>query len=227
MPDAAQLPLHVFKLVLDGLQPLALLSGHAVRLLGHHLDQIADVALSENVGANLGDNELLEAAGVERGSLAGVPAELDVRLADVVGVLAALGEPADERRVARLALEQAAEQVGASDSAGVAELGCPGAQALADALQLGLGDDGGKRLLHPHRVGVVLGVCAPDQGPRFLIDTKNCGTRGGWAWRLLKVTAPRLLASDVPTAAPKGDGRKTYQAAPVPPATGRWQQDPS
>ena len=41
------------------------------------------------------------------------------------------------------------------------------------------------------------------------------------------MTAPRLLASDVPTAAPKGDGRKTYQAAPVPPATGRWQQDPS
>ena len=38
---------------------------------------------------------------------------------------------------------------------------------------------------------------------RFLIDTKNCGTRGGWAWRLLKVTAPRLLASDVPTAAPR------------------------
>ena len=35
------------------------------------------------------------------------------------------------------------------------------------------------------------------------------------------MTAPRLLASDVPTAAPKGDGRKTYQAAPVPPATGR------
>ena len=39
---------------------------------------------------------------------------------------------------------------------------------------------------------------------RFLIDTKNCGTRGGWAWRLLKVTAPRLLASNLPTAAPRG-----------------------
>ena len=37
----------------------------------------------------------------------------------------------------------------------------------------------------------------------YPIDTKNCGTRGGWAWRLLKVTAPRLLASDVPTAAPR------------------------
>ena len=37
----------------------------------------------------------------------------------------------------------------------------------------------------------------------YPIDTKNCGTRGGWAWRLLKATAPRLLASDVPTAAPR------------------------
>ena len=181
MPDAAQLPLHFLKLILDGLQPLALLSGHAVHLLGHHLDQISDVALSEDVGANLGDHQLLEAAGVERGSLAGVPAELDGRLADVVGVLAALGEPADERRVARLALGEAAEQVGASDSSGVAELGCAGAQMLPDALELRPGDDGGKRLLHPHRVGVVLGIDSPDQGPRFLIDTKNCGTRGRWA----------------------------------------------
>ena len=49
---------------------------------------------------------------------------------------------------------------------------------------------------------VVFGVAAPDQLPRFLIDTKNCGTRGGWAWRLLKVTAPRLLASNVPTDRP-------------------------
>ena len=84
-----------------------------------------------------------------------------------------------------------------------------------------------KRPLYANGISLVLGRGAPDQGPRFLIDTKNCGTRGGWAWRLLKVTAPRLLASDVPTAASKGDGRKTYQAAPVPPATGRWQQDPS
>ena len=28
---------------------------------------------------------------------------------------------------------------------------------------LGPGDDGGKRLLHPHRVSLVLGVCAPEQ----------------------------------------------------------------
>ena len=74
---------------------------------------------------------------------------------------------------------------------------------LANELELGLGDDGGERLLHPDGFALVLGVRAPDQLPRFLIDTKNCGTRGRWTWRLLKVTAPRLLASDVPTAAPR------------------------
>ena len=181
-PYAPQLPLHIRKLILNGPKPLALLSGHSAHLLVHHLEQLADVALGEDVGANLGDDKLLEAASVERGSLAGVLAELDVRLADVVGVLAALGEPADERRLARLALEQAAEQVGASDSAGVAELGRAGAQVPPDALELRPGDDGGKRLLHPHRFGVVLGVRAPDQLPCFLIDTKNCGTRGRWTW---------------------------------------------
>ena len=33
---------------------------------------------------------------------------------------------------------------------------------LPDAAELGLGDDGGKRLLHPHRLGLVLGVHAPE-----------------------------------------------------------------
>ena len=39
-PDAVQLPLHILKLILDGLQPLTLLSGHAVHLFGHHLHQV-------------------------------------------------------------------------------------------------------------------------------------------------------------------------------------------
>ena len=125
-PAAAQLALHVLKLILNDLQSLALLPGHAVHLLGHLLHQVLDVALGEDVGANLGDDQLLEAAGVERRSIAGVLAEFDVRLADVVCVLAALGEPAGEGGVARLALDQAAEQVGASDSSRVAELGCAG-----------------------------------------------------------------------------------------------------
>ena len=41
---------------------------------------------------------------------------------------------------------------------------------------------------------------SPDQLPRFLIDTKDCGTRGRWASMLLKVTSPRLLANNAPTA---------------------------
>ncbi len=90
--------------------------------------------------------------------------------------------------------------------------GCPpgvdpgrglGAKGAGDPSELLLRDDGGKGVFHPHRWRTVLGIDAPNQPPRFLIDTKNCGTRGGWAWRLLKVTAPRLLASDVPTAAPR------------------------
>ena len=110
VPDAAQLPLHVLKLILDGLQPLSLLSGHAVHLLVHDLHQGANVALGEDVGANLADDQLLEASGVDAGSLAGVLADIDVRRADVVGVLAALGEPSVERSVARLAPDQSAER---------------------------------------------------------------------------------------------------------------------
>ena len=146
---------HVVKLRVDGLKPLALLSGHAVHLLVHDLDQGADVALGEDIGANLADDHLLEAAGIEPGSLAGILAALHDRLADVVGELAALGVLSAERPVARLAPDQPAEQVGASHPAGVAPLGRAGAHELADAAEPGLGDDGGERL--------VLGVGAPDQ----------------------------------------------------------------
>ena len=94
VPDAPQFLLHVLQLILDGPKTLALLSGHAVHLLGHHLHEFPDVALREDVGADLGDDQFLESAGVERRSVAGVLAETDVRLTDVVGILAALGEPA-------------------------------------------------------------------------------------------------------------------------------------
>ena len=84
------------------------------------------------------------------------------------------------------ALDQPAEQVGASDSAGVGDLGCAGAHQPVDALGLGFGDDGGKRLLDPYRVGLVLGVGAPDQDICYPIDTKNSSTRGWWIWTPLK-----------------------------------------
>ena len=200
MPDAAQLPLHVLKLIVDGPKPLALLSGHAVHLLVHHFHQLGDVPLGEDVGANLVDDDLLESAGVEPGGIAGVLAALHDRLADVVGELSALGVLAAERPVARLALHQSTQQVGASHPSGMGPLGGSGAHQLVDPAELGLGDDGRERLLHPHRLGLVLCVGSPDQLPRFLIDTKNCGTRGRWAWTLLKVTSPRLLANNAPTA---------------------------
>ena len=82
---------YVGELRVDGLKPLALLTGHAVHLLAHHLHEGADAAVGEDVGANLTDDKLLEAAGVEPGGLAGAPAALHERLADVVGELAALG----------------------------------------------------------------------------------------------------------------------------------------
>ncbi len=162
---------HVGELRLDGLQPLAVLARHAVHLLVHDLDQGADVGVGEDVGANLADDQLLEAAGCEPGSLAGFLAPLHQGLADVVGELAALGILAAERPLAGLALDQSAEQVGASGPPGMHDLGGAAAQLATDALELGLGYDGGKRLLHPHRVGSVLGVHAPQERPRVrLVD---------------------------------------------------------
>ena len=162
MPDAAQLPFHVLKLILDGLQPLSLLGGYVVHLLVDDLDQSADVAVGEHVGTNLADDELLEAASVEPGSAAGIFATFHDGLADVVGELAALGVLSAERPVAHLALDQTAEQVGASHPAGVCDLGCAGAHQAVDAVELGLGNDGGECLLHPNRLVLALARSAPD-----------------------------------------------------------------
>ena len=117
-------------------------------------------------------------AGVHPGRIAGAGGALHEGVADIVGERPPAGVAARERPLAPVALDEAAQQEGASHSSGVGDLGCAGAHYLVDQAELGLGDDGGERLFHPHRVGVVLGVVAPDQLPRFLIDTKNCGTRG-------------------------------------------------
>ena len=107
--DRIQPAAHVGKLLLDGLELLALVARHTVHLLVHDLHQGADVAVGEDIGSNLGDDHLLEAPGCEAGSLAGFLALLHKRLADVVGELAALGILACERPVAGLALDQPAE----------------------------------------------------------------------------------------------------------------------
>ena len=140
--------------------------GHAVHLLVDYLHQGADVAIGEDVRANLAHDHLLEAAGVEPGSLAGILAALHDRLADVVGELPALGVLSAQRPVAGLALDESAEQVGACDSPRVGDLGCAGAHQAVDPAEAGLGDDGRKRLLHPHRLCLVLRLGAPDQRAR-------------------------------------------------------------
>jgi len=49
VPDASQPPLHVLKLLLDVLQPLALLMCHPIHLLVQQLHEVADVGLGEDV----------------------------------------------------------------------------------------------------------------------------------------------------------------------------------
>ncbi len=163
LPDAAQSPLDLLKLLLDGLQPLPLLGSHPVHLFVQQLHQVSDVGLGEDVGPNLIDDELLEALGVEPGGLAGALTPLEQGVADVVAVLAALGLGSGHGLAAGLAPEQAAEQVGAGSPAGVHLLGGAGPQHLLGLPELPLADDGGECVLDPDRRRCVLGLGAPDQ----------------------------------------------------------------
>ena len=159
-----QTPPHVGQFRLDARQNLPLLTGHSVHLLVHQLDQFPDAALGEYVGPDLLDHQLLEAAGVQPGSVASAAAPFLQGLADVVGELPALGVLPGEGASALVALDQPAEQVGAADAAGMGPLRRAGVHQPVDAAELGLGDDGGKGLLHAHRLGLVLGLRSPDQG---------------------------------------------------------------
>ncbi len=163
VPDAAQLLLHVLKLFVDGLKPLPLLVGHPVHLLVQQLHQVADVGLGEDVGPNLIDDELLEGLGVEPGGLAGAAAPLEEGVADVVGVLTALGLGRGHGLAAGLAPEQTAEQVGAGGAPWVDLLRSAGPQQLGDPLELPPGDDGGVCALDAHGRRAVLRGCSPDQ----------------------------------------------------------------
>ena len=173
MPDAGQLPLDLLQLRLHGLQPLALLGGNPVHLLVHHLDQLRDAALGEDVVPDALHHQLFKASRVEPGGIAGAAALLDQGLADVVGELSALGVLAGQRPLALVALDQPAEQVGAAHTAGVSALGCPGVHQLVDPPELGFGDDGGKSLLDAHRLGLVLPLGAPDQSTRVDLVSEN------------------------------------------------------
>ena len=138
-------------------------ASHAVHLLVQHLHQLADVALREDVVAYLADDRVLEALRVEPWRSAGFLAPLEQRLADVVGVFAALGLRGGESPAAALALEQTAQEVGAGGAPGVDGLGGARLQQLVRALELVLRDDGGEGVLDAHGRGLVLGLKAPDQ----------------------------------------------------------------
>ncbi len=161
--EPLQPPLHVGQFRLGGLQTLALFLGDAVHLLVHQLDQLPDVALGEDVLPNLANHHFLEPAGIQPGAVAGSAAPLHQGLADVVGELASLGVLAGHGPTAGTALDQAAEQVGASHAAGMGLLGGAGTHLLVDLAELGLGDEAGEGLLHPNRVSLVPGASAPKQ----------------------------------------------------------------
>ena len=163
VPDAVQLPLDLLQFRLDGLQSFPFLLGDAVHLLVHQLDQFPDVGLGEDVVADVGDDDGLEVPGIEPGAIAGVPALLEQGVADVVGVLAALGLGGGHGLAAGLAAGQAAEQVGAGGAAGVGLLGGAGAQQFSDLPELLSGYDGGEGVLHSYRLLPVPALLAPDQ----------------------------------------------------------------
>ncbi|MXX49315.1 MAG: hypothetical protein F4Z38_13600 [Chloroflexi bacterium] len=66
-PDAVERPVDLGQLMLDRLQLAPLLMGQTVHLLIDHLDQFADVALGQDVAAQLLDDRALEVARVEPG----------------------------------------------------------------------------------------------------------------------------------------------------------------
>ncbi len=155
--------LHVGQFRLGGLQPLALFPGDAVHLLVHQSDQLPDVGLGEDVVPDAVNHHLLEPAGVQPGTVAGPAAPLHQRLADVVGELAALGVLAGHGAATCPALDQPAEQVGTGHPPGMRLPGGAGAQLLIHLAELGPGNDGGERLLHPHRLSLVLRGGTPGQ----------------------------------------------------------------
>ena len=164
VPDAVHLPLDFFQLGFDGFQVLPLLPCHAVHLLVQQPHQVAYVALGENILADVGDDDVLETLGIQPGRVAGSAALFEEGLADVVGVLAALGFGGGEGLVAGFALGEAAEQVRAGGAAGMGYFRSPRLQEPSDPMELFGRHDGGEGVFHADRLLAVLGVGSPDQG---------------------------------------------------------------
>ena len=163
-PDAVERPVDFTQLMLDRLQLAPLLVGQAVHLLINHLDQLADVALGQDVAAQLLDDRALEVARVESRRGAGLGALLDLRLADVVAVAAALGLGRRHAHAARLAADETGEHIGAGDAPRICFLGRPRLKQPLHVLELVACHDRREGVLDPHRLRAVFRVVAPDQG---------------------------------------------------------------
>ncbi|MCY3646822.1 MAG: hypothetical protein OXH07_07600 [Chloroflexi bacterium] len=166
LPDAAHAPAHVLQLGLDRLQLLTLLARHAVHLLVQHAHEVVDVGLGEDVVAELPDDRLLEALRVEPRRGAGFLAGLDERLADVVAVLAALRLGAREGAPAVLALDQAAQQIGARGAAGMHDVGSARLEESLHPVELLLAHDRRNRSLDANRRRLARGPLPPDERAR-------------------------------------------------------------
>ena len=101
-------------------------------------------------------------------------------MADVVGVLAALGLGCRECLAARLALGQSAEEIRAGRSAGMQALRCSRLQELGNLSKLSLRDEGWERPLDANRWRAVLGVDSPNSGTsiRLVADSGVHGALG-------------------------------------------------
>jgi len=169
LPDPAHPAAHLLQLGLDALQLLALLAGDAVHLLVKQSHEVADVGLGEDVVAELADDRLLEALRVEPRGRAGLLPGLDERLADVVGVLAALRLGGRERAPAALALDEAAQQVGAGGSAWVDDLRRSRLEQLLHALELLPAHDRGHGAIDAHRRRLAFRPLPPDERARVAL----------------------------------------------------------
>ena len=146
------LPPHFLLLRLDRLQPLTLLTRHAVHLLIDQLDQFAYVAFRQNVRPNLLDNQALEATGIEPGRVTTLAAAVEDRLTDVVAVLPALRLCRRQGLATEFAADEAAQQISTGSMARMHPFRGPRLQGLSDPLANSARDTmAGKRLLNAYR----------------------------------------------------------------------------
>ncbi len=149
----------------NGFQLLTLFPSQAVHFLIDHFDQLADVALGQDVATQLLDDGALKVAGVEPRRVAGLRTLLDLRLTDIVRVLAALRLGRRHTDIAQLAADQTGQHVGTGKAPRVHFLRCARLHQSLYVLKLLCGHDGRVRAFDPHRLTAVLSIVTPDERP--------------------------------------------------------------